>query len=113
MIAVRASKLAWIAAAAMVMVAPVRAADLPGDVAAGRSIALRSCVSCHALDERRPQPGMDGAPSFDSLARDPAVTEISLRAFLQTPHSRMPDLILSNREIDDVISYIFSLRQKR
>lgn len=91
--------------------APAAAADLPGDAAAGRGIALQSCAGCHVVAERQPRPGMDGAPAFVTLARDPAVTETSLRVFLQTPHRRMPNLILSNQEIDDVISYILSTRR--
>jgi mono/diheme cytochrome c family protein len=90
---------------------PATAADLPGDPEAGRALALQVCGTCHVVAERQPRPGMDGVPSFATLARDPAVTEISLRAFLQTPHARMPDLILTNREIDDIISYI--LRPRR
>jgi hypothetical protein len=34
----------------------------------------------------------------------------SLRAFLQTPHARMPDLHLTREEVDDLASYILSLR---
>jgi hypothetical protein len=41
------------------------------------------------------------------------VTETSLRVFLRTPHTRMPDFILSRAETDDVISYILSLRAPR
>lgn len=91
--------------------AAANAADLPGDATAGRNIALQSCAGCHVVAERQPRPGMDGAPAFVTLARDPAITETSLRVFLQTPHRRMPNLILSNREIDDIVSYILSMRR--
>jgi mono/diheme cytochrome c family protein len=103
---------AWLAAlAALGLAAATEAAEF-GDPAAGRVVALKSCAGCHVVAERQARPGMDGAPPFVALARDPAVTEISLRAFLQTPHARMPDLILTTREIDDVISYIASLRRR-
>lgn len=97
--------------ALMSVIEPGIAADLPGDTAAGRALALQSCAGCHVVAERQPRPGMDGAPAFATLARDPAVTETSLRVFLQTPHRRMPNLILSNREIDDVVSYILAMRR--
>ena len=104
---------AWLAALVALATASVAQAaeGLPGDPAAGRTIALKSCAGCHIVADRQARPGMDGAPTFVSLARDPAVTEISLRAFLQTPHARMPDLILAKREVDDVISYILSQRR--
>ena len=41
-----------------------------------------------------------------------STTPLSLRVFLQTPHNRMPDLHLSRTEIDDLIGYILSLRDK-
>jgi hypothetical protein len=36
---------------------------------------------------------------------------MALRAFLQTPHSRMPDLHMSREEIDNITAYILSLRR--
>lgn len=97
---------------AVLALAPARAEQVPpGDAAAGRAIALQSCGGCHVVAERQLRPAMDGAPAFITLARDPAVTETSLRVFLQTPHARMPNLILTNREIDDVLSYILSMRR--
>ena len=42
----------------------------------------------------------------------PSATALSLRVFLQTPHVRMPDFQLSNNEIDDVVAYILSLKDK-
>jgi hypothetical protein len=35
---------------------------------------------------------------------------MSLRAFLRTPHDRMPDWQLSQPELDGVIAHILSLR---
>jgi mono/diheme cytochrome c family protein len=93
--------------------APASAQTYPGDVEAGRVLALRSCSSCHVVAARQAQPATDAVPTFAAIARDPAVTETSLRVFLRTPHARMPDFILSRTETDDVISYILSLRAAR
>jgi mono/diheme cytochrome c family protein len=100
----------YVIAAMMALSAAPAAAQAPGQSAAGRALALRTCSSCHAVVERQVRPAMDSAPSFSSIARNPAVTADGLRTFLQTPHPVMPDLALSRREIDDVISYILSLR---
>lgn len=99
--------------AVALLMAPVSvgAQSLPGDAASGQALALRSCAGCHAVAERQSRPATDGAPSFLALARDPAITELSLRAFLQTPHARMPSIMLTRREMDDVISYILGMRR--
>ena len=55
-------------------------------------------------------PAGDAAPPFPAIARMPSTTEMSLRAFLQTPHARMPDYRLSTPELDGVVAYILSLR---
>ena len=100
-----------LAIAALVLAAYDAAAMPPGDVVAGRRIAEANCVSCHAVSDWPGKRGADVAPPFAAIANDPARTEMWLRVFLQTPHRRMPDLILTNQEIDDVISYIGSLRR--
>ncbi|MBI1774002.1 MAG: c-type cytochrome [Proteobacteria bacterium] len=93
-------------------VAPAAAQSLPGDVAAGRALATRVCAACHVVTERQAWPSSDAVPTFASIARNPGTTEIGLRAFLLTPHLRMPNIELSRRETDDVISYILSLKRR-
>ncbi len=93
--------------------AGAQAQDPLGDVAAGRELAATVCSACHAVDKgvRDATPG--GPPAFQSLADDPAMTEIALRVFLRTPHRNMPNLMLADSEIDDVVAYIHSLRRDR
>jgi mono/diheme cytochrome c family protein len=90
--------------------AAVSAQTLPGDPEAGRALALRACAGCHVVPNQRRETANEGVPTFASIARGPGVTEISLRVFLQTSHPPMPDLMLARSEIDDVVSYILSLR---
>lgn len=97
----------------LAVAAPAGAQTYPGDVEAGRVLALRTCSGCHVVAPRQAPPATDAVPTFAAIARDPAVTEISLRVFLRTPHTRMPDFILTRTETDDVISYILSLRASR
>ncbi|HJS30994.1 MAG TPA: cytochrome c [Alphaproteobacteria bacterium] len=100
-----------LATAVLALAASGAVAMPPGDVVAGRRIAEANCISCHAVSDWPGKRGADVAPPFASIANDPARTEMWLRVFLQTPHRRMPDLVMTNREIDDVISYIGSLRR--
>jgi mono/diheme cytochrome c family protein len=85
------------------------AQDLPGDPAAGARLAREVCAVCHLVAEDQPSdPGI--GPSLVEIAAHPATTELSLRAFLQTPHATMPNLMLTPEETDDIISYILTLK---
>jgi mono/diheme cytochrome c family protein len=90
---------------------PARAEDV-GDIASGRRLAETWCSSCHVVGPTGGNVVSNGAPTFTAIAADRAITVLSLRAFLQTPHGRMPDLHLSRGEVDDLASYILSLRTK-
>ena len=79
---------------------------------ARKQLAERWCSSCHVLGPASSSGTSNGAPTFAGIARMSSTTPLSLRAFLQTPHARMPDLHLSQDEIDDVAAYILSLRGK-
>ncbi len=89
----------------------VYAQDLPGNVAEGRAFALEVCAECHIVAPDQEKAGTDAVPTFEAIAADPAVTQVSLRAFFQTPHAEMPDFIFSPIETDNIISYILSLRK--
>ncbi|MCX7379973.1 MAG: cytochrome c [Alphaproteobacteria bacterium] len=81
-----------------------------GDIPAGRAIAQTWCANCHAV-EITAQQTADGVPSFPAVARMASTTQLSLHAFLQTPHQRMPNFQLSRQQIDDVAAYILSLKK--
>ena len=86
------------------------AEDLPGDWRAGKEFIERWCIDCHETAAGLRGPGVFGAPAFQDVADDRAVTEVALRAFLQTSHFEMPNFMLNPAEADDVISYILKLR---
>ena len=94
---------------ALIGAGTARAQD-QGDPLAGRRLAEAWCVNCHALDSSR-QAVATGAPAFSAVAANKALTPLALRAFLQTPHQRMPDLNLSNNELDDLIAFVLSQRK--
>ena len=81
------------------------------DAAAGQRLARASCSACHQIDGGVARPG-DAAPSFGSIANAPQVTPLMIHVFLQTTHENMPNLVLTNIEIDDVSEYILSLRAR-
>ena len=91
----------------------VVAQGLPGDPARGRDIAHEWCTECHEVAPNVRDPSVTDAPPFQAVADDPAVTETALRAFLQTPHTRMPDIRPTPQQTDDLIAYILSLKAPR
>jgi mono/diheme cytochrome c family protein len=104
-----------------------QAQGLPGDPHRGQALAERWCVDCHeveagsrqtsAIENPNPQnpngPAIVEVPAFQAVADDPAVTEVALRAFLQTPHANMPDVRLPPEQIDDLIAYLLTLKGQR
>ena len=98
-------------AAGFLLTTTALATDLPGDAVAGEKMARGLCAQCHWVAEDQKHFPVEDAPAFQDLAENPAITELALRAFFQTPHRSMPNLMLSPQETDDIISYILSLRQ--
>lgn len=56
------------------------------------------------------KPGATIAPSFREIAQKPVMTKLAIRVFLRSTHPNMPDIILSDEEIDSIADYIHSLK---
>ena len=90
------------------------AQEVSGNPEVGRVYAREVCSPCHAVTaEQRSQRIIAIAPDFQTIANTPGMTATALRAFLQTPHPKMPNLILSPEQSADVISFLLSLRDGR
>ena len=81
------------------------------DIAAGNKLAHVWCSSCHLVDSQERTGGNGVAPSFASIAQMNSTTEMSLAAFMVSPHAGMPNYVLSRTEIVNVSAYILSLRK--
>ena len=87
-------------------------AEESGDARNGLALAQRVCAECHAVrDGQRASPKAQ-APSFTTVANTPGMNAMALEVWFQTPHPTMPNLMLTNEQSDDVISYILSLRKR-
>jgi len=86
------------------------AQTVSGDPVAGAGFAQEICATCHRVEPGQHGVSLEGAPAFQDVADDPAVTSIALRVFLRSPHEEMPDFMLSETETDDIIAYILSLK---
>jgi mono/diheme cytochrome c family protein len=89
----------------VVVVAPYARADM----ARGGLPARQWRATCHVVGEGPSGAVPQGPSAFRTIARS-GLTADQLRAFLSHPHGAMPDLALTRAEIDDLISYIETLR---
>jgi mono/diheme cytochrome c family protein len=96
--------------AALAAAAPAAAGDRAGDIYRGAGIALHWCAACHVVDARDTGPALAGPPPFPEIAAKPYATAGFLRQRLSAEHTRMPKMQLRDRDKDDVIAYIRSLR---
>ena len=86
-------------------------APLPSEgIAAGHRLAEAWCRDCHAI-EGNATGTRGGPPAFVAIANRPSTTALSLKVFFKTSHRRMPNLIITPEQADDLSSYILSLRR--
>lgn len=91
---------------------PARAQVAGGDAAHGYVIATEFCAQCHIVTDPQVPPLVLAVPSFFDIAQRSTTTALSLKAFLLTPHDRMPNYVVSPSDMDDVIAYILGLRER-
>jgi mono/diheme cytochrome c family protein len=98
---------------ALTIAAAIADAQTAGNARSGRRFALEVCTPCHVVtpDQVSPQRFSIG-PDFRTIANTAGMTETALHLFLTHPHPRMPNLILSPQEQDDVVAYILTLRDR-
>jgi mono/diheme cytochrome c family protein len=89
----------------LIWLAGPMAAFAAGDAAAGRALAERWCVGCHAAGAA----GTDAAPPFTEVARRPGRSEEFFYVWLTDPHPPMPRLDLSRQDIANLIVYLRTL----
>ena len=93
------------------LLAPSQAPAQPyGNAAEGGRLSTMWCSSCHQIGPLASNLASDAVPSFRGIANMPSTTLLSLHAFLRTPHTAMPDLMLTKEQMDDIGSYILGLR---
>jgi cytochrome c len=88
------------------------AAGVRVEVEGGHELARAWCTSCHAVEPGETVGPFADVPTFTAVARQPSTTASALNAFLTTPHGDMPDVKLTDRQLNDIVSYILSLREK-
>jgi mono/diheme cytochrome c family protein len=77
---------------------------------AGHALARRICSECHAVEARQARSPNRAAPTFKTIADVPGMSPIALSVALQRSHENMPNIILDEKDLRDVVAYILSLR---
>jgi cytochrome c len=86
-------------------------APLPSDSAsAGHRLAEAWCKDCRAI-EAATVGTRGGPPDFVAIANRASTTALSLKVFFKTSHHRMPNLIITPAQADDLTNYILSLKR--
>ena len=88
-------------------------AQQAGDPLKGAALARSVCAQCHAVQNGQLRSPNPMAPSFSNLAKWPGMTDMALRAWLQSSHPVMPNIILDEDQRNNVITYILSLKAGR
>jgi cytochrome c2 len=97
-------------AASLAVLAGTTAAQEMGDAKRGHFLAETVCSECHAIDKGAPRSRNGHAPTFESIANTRGMTATALRVALRTPHMEMPNLVLKDGDIDDIIAYMDTLK---
>jgi mono/diheme cytochrome c family protein len=84
-----------------------------GDAAAGLAYADGVCAECHAVKKGQRVSPHERAPAFELVANTRGMSEMALRVWFQSPHPSMPNLRLTEKQSDDLIAYIMSLKEGR
>jgi mono/diheme cytochrome c family protein len=82
-----------------------------GDVEEGFRYASEVCSGCHAVRRDQLLSPYGGAARFVDIANTPGMTAMALAAALRTSHETMPNIIINDADMANVIQYILSLKE--
>ena len=105
-------KSAVVLAAVMLLALEPEALAQDADVEAGAAYAKEVCAACHAVLPHENLSPLPQAPTFQSVADTPGMTELALTVWLQSSHPTMPNIILEPDDMRNVVAYIRSLERE-
>jgi len=79
-----------------------------GNVQQGLNLAQSQCAECHLIDAGSRSPNAN-APTFVRIANTPGMTSTALVAALRTSHKTMPNIIIRDGDVGDLVAYMLSL----
>jgi len=100
-----------VAAAAALLITSYAAKAQDADIEAGAAYAEQVCAACHAVLPNEGFSPLPEAPTFQSVADTPGMTELALTVWLQSSHPTMPNIVLEQDDMRNVVAYIRSLKK--
>jgi len=85
-------------------------AQTTGSAEEGQSLARSLCAQCHLVDKRAGRSPNAAAPTFARIANTPGMTSTALTAALRTSHRTMPNVIVKDSDLNDLVAYILGLK---
>lgn len=97
----------------LIAMASTAAAQDLGDAGKGLAYARSVCSACHnVLDSNAASPDRL-APAFKRIANTPGMSITALTVWSRSVHPMMPNLIIDPRDMDNLIAYFLSLRDRK
>jgi mono/diheme cytochrome c family protein len=84
-----------------------------GDARKGLDYAREVCAACHNVLPNVAASPNSKAPPFKRIANTPAMSVTALTVWSRTMHATMPNLIIQPNDMDDLIAYILSLKDRK
>jgi tetratricopeptide (TPR) repeat protein len=84
-----------------------------GDARKGLAYAQRVCAECHNVLRSEATSPNRQAPPFKKVADTPGMSVTALTVWSRTSHPTMPNFVIEPADMDDLIAYILSLREKK
>ena len=84
-----------------------------GDAGKGLKYAQRICSQCHNVLRSDASSPHRQAPPFKKIANTPGMSVTALTVWSRTTHPTMPNLVIDPNDMDDLIAYILSLRDRK
>jgi len=81
-----------------------------GNPGLGFDYAREACAECHAVEANDFESPVFEAPAFEEIANVPAMSRLALISFFQTSHEIMPNFVIPPEEVDNLTTYILSLK---
>jgi tetratricopeptide (TPR) repeat protein len=84
-----------------------------GNPRKGLAYAQRNCASCHNVLKTAASSPKRKATPFQTIAGTPGMSITALTVWSRTSHPTMPNLVIEPGDMDDLIAYILSLRDRK
>jgi tetratricopeptide (TPR) repeat protein len=94
-------------------VVPITDGQDVGDAHKGLVYAERVCAGCHNVSRSEATSPNRQAPPFKQIADTPGMSVTALTVWSRTSHPTMPNFVIDPADMDDLIAYIVSLREKK